>query len=341
MVGKIFISYRRDDARADARSLYQGLQRRFGSQNLFMDVDTIEKGRDFRKILDQHLSQCETMLVVIGKRWWEIGEKRLSDPADFVRLEIESALSRDIAVIPVLVDGAELPSSEQLPPSLEPLLYRQAARITHDRFASDLAALERDVLSALRQPGYRTARARRAAALVVAVAVPISAGLAYFYAAGLPSGGGQPAGARTQSAVSPQALPLPTAATQRPSTDLGSPTAELKGELPAKAPPRSELVSPQQQVSPAVATATSGGLSATGFEIEIVAGLVGRQISTANFTTDASNPQPAVSFCAGRCSASAVLCAGFEISVVHNKCTTYATVERKVVLGGYIAGVRK
>ena len=149
MRGKIFISYRRDDARADARSIYQRLQRSFGSDQLFMDVDSIPRGSDFRVLLDRYLKQCKVMLVVIGQRWLdardEQGKRRIDDPTDFVRLELAMALTRKVAVIPVLVDGARLPRQDELPDELKPLVFRQSASVRHETFARDLDVLERDI----------------------------------------------------------------------------------------------------------------------------------------------------------------------------------------------------
>lgn len=149
MAGKIFISYRRDDARADARSIYQRLERTFGARRLFIDVDTIERGRDFTKVLDQYLSDCTVMLPVIGSKWLSAktdeGHRRLDDPADFVRLEIAKALARDIPVIPILVDGARMPKAADLPDDLKPLAKRQASTVGHETFPRDLDSLERDI----------------------------------------------------------------------------------------------------------------------------------------------------------------------------------------------------
>ena len=148
MPGKIFISYRRDDSAGSARSIYQRLQRTFGGQ-LFMDVDTIQRGRDFTRVLDEHLGQCQVLLAVIGRYWIdaknEAGQRRLDDPEDFVRLEIASALKRDVAVIPVLVDGARLPRAQELPDELRPLVRRQGIAVTHEGFPRDMDGLERDI----------------------------------------------------------------------------------------------------------------------------------------------------------------------------------------------------
>jgi hypothetical protein len=150
VAGKIFISYRRDDTRADARSIYQRLQKTFGAKKLFMDVDTIERGRDFRSAIDAYLANSAAMLVLIGRNWLGTNAKtnvrRINDPADFVSVEISTALRRDIAVIPVLVDGAQMPQSEDLPAEIRPLAFRQAARITHENFSTDMERLERDLM---------------------------------------------------------------------------------------------------------------------------------------------------------------------------------------------------
>jgi flagellar biosynthesis GTPase FlhF len=175
MAGRIFINYRREDSRADARSVYQRLERAFGKSRLFMDVDTIQKGRDFTKVLDEHLAQSDVVLAIIGSRWLtaqdESGTRRLDDPEDFVRVEIARALKRDIAVIPVLVDGARMPKASELPDDLKPLSRRQASIVTHENFGSDVEALAGD-LKSMQQP-----RARRrwlggaiAAALLLAIA---------------------------------------------------------------------------------------------------------------------------------------------------------------------------
>lgn len=113
MAGKIFISYRRDDSAAWAGRLYMALEKQFKKSQLFMDVDHIAPGLDFVKVLDEQVGQCDVLLAVIGKGWLEArndkGERRLDDPKDFVRLEIESALRRDVRVIPYWSMGPGCP----------------------------------------------------------------------------------------------------------------------------------------------------------------------------------------------------------------------------------------
>lgn len=143
---RIFISYRREDARADARSVYQRLVSRFGRSRIFMDVDSIDRGLDFRRVLDEQLRHTRVLVVLIGKDWLNatdrLGGRRLDDPADFVRMEVARALKEDIAVIPVLVDNAPMPEPHKLPEDLRDLVFRQAQPLRHESFASDMAMLE-------------------------------------------------------------------------------------------------------------------------------------------------------------------------------------------------------
>jgi TIR domain len=97
---RIFISYRREDAAGDAGRLADHVQRRFGAARVFLDIETIEPGTDFVKVLRESLQETAVLLVVIGPRWTSLcaadGSRRLDDPADFVRMEVEAALGRDI-----------------------------------------------------------------------------------------------------------------------------------------------------------------------------------------------------------------------------------------------------
>ena len=142
----IFISYRRDDERSFAGRLYDRLLRQFGEDQIFMDVDSIELGLDFTDVIEDRLGQCRVMLVVMGRHWLDCsapdGERRLDNPDDFVRLEVETALARqDVRVIPVLVDDAVVPKSSDLPPSLSKLVRRNAIRMSHEGFGADFGRL--------------------------------------------------------------------------------------------------------------------------------------------------------------------------------------------------------
>jgi len=170
--GKIFISYRREDAPGDARGICDRLGRSFGVGNVFMDVDRLLAGQRFDRELDKALAQCDVLIAVIGARWMEL----LSDYAqqnkrDYVRDEIAAALQRDIIVITVMI-GREanmppLPLAQNLPENIRDLVLYQKHNIAHETFgrdAADLVASLRLVLRARRGP--RPWRAIAAAAVV-------------------------------------------------------------------------------------------------------------------------------------------------------------------------------
>ena len=145
MAGGVFISYRREDSDGFAGRIYDRLAVRLGHDNVFFDVDAIPPGRDFVDVLSDRVGKCDALVAVIGKNWVASADnqnrRRLNDPNDFVRIEIEAALSRDVPVIPVLVDGAAMPRAEDLPDSLKKLVRRQAIEVSHNRFDSDAERL--------------------------------------------------------------------------------------------------------------------------------------------------------------------------------------------------------
>jgi hypothetical protein len=110
IMARIFLCYRRDDSGGYAGRLYDRLGQRFGHDNLFMDIDTIAPGLDFVEAIEKAVGTCDVLLAVIGRQWLTStdsqGQRRLDNPEDFVRLEIVTALVRQIRVIPVLVGGA-------------------------------------------------------------------------------------------------------------------------------------------------------------------------------------------------------------------------------------------
>ena len=147
MLGGVFISYRREDSAGFAGRIDDRLSRRLDAKSVFLDVDNIQPGLDFVEVLAEKLRVCDALIAVIGKNWNSSADKdnrrRLDDPDDFVRIEIEAALRRGIRVIPVLVDGAAMPRREDLPDSLQKLRRRQAIEISHNRFDSDVERLTR------------------------------------------------------------------------------------------------------------------------------------------------------------------------------------------------------
>jgi hypothetical protein len=139
----VFICYRRDDAQDAAGRLLASLRLALGRDRVFMDITGIDIGTDFRVEIDRALTSCAALLAVIGNRWLIAadGSRRLEDNADFVRLEIAGALARGIAVIPVLVQDARMPTAPDLPVDMEQLAWRNAVELRHSRWDDDVAAL--------------------------------------------------------------------------------------------------------------------------------------------------------------------------------------------------------
>jgi len=141
----IFISYRRDDAAGHAGRLFDRLSEHYGRSRVFMDVAGIEAGVDFVEAIDQAVGSCQVLLVMIGRQWLratdEHGRRRLDDPGDFHRLEIVTALSRNIRVIPILVEGSRMPAAEELPEALARLARRQAVELRDSRWDADVQDL--------------------------------------------------------------------------------------------------------------------------------------------------------------------------------------------------------
>jgi hypothetical protein len=127
---RIFISYRRVEAGYPASWLYECLTARFNRDEIFKDINDIEPGEDFTEAIAEAVSSCEVLLALIGPRWLTVtdenGRRRLDNPNDYVRREIETALERDVRVIPVLIDGAVVPQAQQVPASLQKLAHLQA-----------------------------------------------------------------------------------------------------------------------------------------------------------------------------------------------------------------------
>jgi hypothetical protein len=143
--GRIFISYRRDETAYPAGWLYDRLAQHFGAGQIFKDVDSIELGDDFVQVITRAVGSCDVLLALIGEQWLTItdaqGQRRLNDPDDFVRLEIEAALTRDVRIIPILIDGARMPNADELPVGLASLARRQALELSPNRFEYDTSRL--------------------------------------------------------------------------------------------------------------------------------------------------------------------------------------------------------
>jgi hypothetical protein len=141
--GSIFICYRREDSADVTGRIYDRLVDHFGLERVFMDVEAIRLGYDFRSEIDQTIKVCSIVIIVIGDEWLAQvdGKRRIDDENDRVRIEIETALRREIPIIPVLTRGASHPTKAMLPSSLEALAYRHGTSIRHEHFRGDVDSL--------------------------------------------------------------------------------------------------------------------------------------------------------------------------------------------------------
>ncbi len=143
--GKIFISYRREDTSGESGRLKDNLELIFGKENIFYDVETLEAGLNFDQSIAKALNESKVLLAMIGPHWLKVtdskGVKRLVNPEDWVRKEIAEALRRGLRVIPVLVNGADMPGSDELPDDLKELSLKHAQELTSSRWNYDVGVL--------------------------------------------------------------------------------------------------------------------------------------------------------------------------------------------------------
>lgn len=141
----IFISYRRDDTKWATGRLFDHLSARFGDDQIFMDISTLQPGEDFVEVIENAIARCNVLLAIIGPKWLgasdSSAERRLDNPQDFVRLEIAHALERGNRVIPVLIDAAEMPTTDTLPENLHALTRRHAVNLRNETFRHDVTRL--------------------------------------------------------------------------------------------------------------------------------------------------------------------------------------------------------
>jgi hypothetical protein len=160
---RIFLSYRRNDCQPQANGLYDGLKNRLPDARVFMDIDGIPAGADFEEYIRREISVCDVVLVMIGDNWLDARPnsdvRRIDEPGDFVRLEIESALaSAQVRTFPVLVEGTLMPGPEQLPQSISRLARLQAVELDDRRWRGDLEHLVAEVEAVSRERGKLAAR---------------------------------------------------------------------------------------------------------------------------------------------------------------------------------------
>jgi hypothetical protein len=138
MAAGIFISYRRDDSRHFAGRLFDSISKALPNARVFRDVQSIHPGEDFVDVLNEQLESCQALLLVIGPNWLKVGDSgrtNLHNPNDYSRLEIETAIRRNIPLIPILVDNAEMPTHDQIPECLSQLKRQQYIRINDEHYS--------------------------------------------------------------------------------------------------------------------------------------------------------------------------------------------------------------
>jgi hypothetical protein len=243
---QIFISYRRADSHAITDRIQDRLEAVYGTDNVFQDVEDIPPGANFKEYLEIQVGLCDVLLVIIGPRWLDIrddnGNRRLDNPSDFVRIEVESGLRRkDILVVPVLVQGASMPLAADLPPTMRELHYRNAIRVRNNPdFDRDIQNLIESINQYVKETSPKKPESSRArsplmwvgglVALLVVAAALILVGLPALQGAAAPSatptadttGTAQAvaaAGTATASAGAPTSTP-----TELPGTPTSTPT---------------------------------------------------------------------------------------------------------------------
>jgi hypothetical protein len=205
---RIFISYRRDDSSGHAGRLYDALADHFGSENVFIDVDTIRIGSDFAETIEQALAECDAVVALIGRDWTSAafpnGERRLEDAGDFVRIELETAFSHEIPVVPVAVRGATFPEADELPDSLKPLARRHGIELRDSAWRDDVNRLIRRLAGLAQtapsqaQPEQTTKWSRRSKVRLTVAAVAVGL-VAIAIAVAATERGGTSSGGQTTS----------------------------------------------------------------------------------------------------------------------------------------------
>jgi SIR2-like protein/TIR domain-containing protein len=144
---RAFVSYRRSDSPSAARQIADALKQRLGGEQVFFDTQDLHAGFDWHAAIAARVGQAEVVVAVIGPRWLSLADERgrrtvlAPEEEDVLRLEIETALRGAGRVIPVLVDGATMPSREALPRPFKPMARLQAVPLRHDSWEGDLSIL--------------------------------------------------------------------------------------------------------------------------------------------------------------------------------------------------------
>jgi formylglycine-generating enzyme required for sulfatase activity len=190
MSRKIFVNYRRNDERTFAARVRDRLVQTFGEANVFMDVDNLMAGQRFDRELEKALSETDVFLAVIGPRWMDLLQGRqASDGRDFVHEEIAEALKQGITVIPVLVEGAQMPRADALPENIRSLVLHQKQDVEHEQFGQNVAALVDAIKYARRfdaNPAPARSKTRSRALLLAGIVAGLAAAYVGAHYAGVP-----------------------------------------------------------------------------------------------------------------------------------------------------------
>lgn len=263
----VFIGYRREDTADVAGRIYDAFVHRFGRARIFKDVDNIRPGADFGQYIKTILPKCRVFLALIGPHWIdskdETGARRIDNPNDWVRIEIETALATPkVEVVPVLVNGARMPKPEELPPSMRPLLRRNAAAIRrdpdfHDDVARLAVALQDSIRTGVFQlgSGARAPVARQSGGMGVLVAVAALAALglgAYVMWPKFPDMFAHDGIVRPTRAPPERAVPDETETDAGDGTSL-APSADPPGLAPSDPPTTPPVATPGPSEQPAPA----------------------------------------------------------------------------------------
>ena len=150
MPKRVFISYRREDTAPAAGPVYDRLSRLLSKSNVFFDVSTIGGGENFETAIASQVAKSDAALVFIGDKWLApvqpAGKSRIWDPDDYVRAEVNAALTRDVLVLPVLVSGARMPKPEQVPEDIRAITTKNALPLRHESFDDDVENIVAAVL---------------------------------------------------------------------------------------------------------------------------------------------------------------------------------------------------
>lgn len=253
-MAKIVISYRRADSLAIVGRIFDRLRLHFDRQSVFMDIDNIPAGADFRRKIEEALRASDVMLVVVGRNWAGAGadgNSSIHDAHDFVRIEVETALALGLAVIPVLVDGARMPLGGQLPEALREFAFRNAATVDAgqdfdphmERLVRSIKLAAAEVVKTKVVPP-QTAWSWSKASLIGAGGVAVAGVAAAFVVFGRPAAGPTPARVEPAAATSPIEVVPPVLRREVPASEPPKlQSAENKPDAPLPAEPPSAQAS--------------------------------------------------------------------------------------------------